>query len=91
MFAKFHTGNLGITANATTFISAVHGFANIDTLRERRKLMTFPPIKYEGMALKVESGYKWNSEQKCYTLPLAVADIPVIKLGQNILEIHKMK
>jgi hypothetical protein len=48
-------------------------------------------MQIEGEPLKIQKAPRWNAEQSCYTVPLAVADIPIMKLGQQIVEIHKQK
>ncbi|KAJ3303206.1 hypothetical protein HDV03_004115 [Kappamyces sp. JEL0829] len=68
LFVSFGSGPSGVGVNATTFISAVLGFASVDNLRLLRK----------------KTHRKIN-----YSVPLAVADVPVVKLGQQIAENHK--
>ncbi|KAJ3347138.1 hypothetical protein HDU91_006842 [Kappamyces sp. JEL0680] len=88
LFVSFGSGPSGVGVNATTFISAVLGFASVDNLRLLRK-KTHRKINYSGPGLEVVQGPKWQPRVNAYTVPLAVADVPVVKLGQQIAENHK--
>lgn len=77
--------------NATTFIAAVHSFANASNLRKIRekshKQITYPSDD----KLVLHKGIKWIDHIKAYTLPAMVADVPVVKLSQQISVLHQKK
>ena len=88
MFVKFNSGPSGIGVNATTFISAVLGFSSVDQLRALRK-RTHRRVSTVGMKQLVRRGTVWDQRMQAWTLPAAVADVPVVKLGQQMVENHK--
>ncbi|KAI8903358.1 Saccharopine dehydrogenase-domain-containing protein [Gorgonomyces haynaldii] len=87
MIVQFHN-NKGMQANATTFISAVESFANVSTLRALRK-RSHKKIDFVGQSLVVYRSPKWHKSINAYLVPAPVADVPVVKLSQQIMEQHK--
>jgi short subunit dehydrogenase-like uncharacterized protein len=84
MFVRFHTGSAGVGGNATTFVSAVLGFASASNLRQLRK-RTHRKIAYLGKPLVLYRNPRWEPRQGLWTVPAAVADVPVVKLGQQMV------
>ena len=64
------------------------GFASVGNLRALRK-KTHRRITYTGPGLELANSPRYSRKVNAYTVPLAVADVPVVKLGQQILENHK--
>lgn len=89
MFHKLNSGSAGLCINATTFESAVHGFANASTLRSLRKRNPREPLPIIGPVLNLQKSPKYDPRVGTYTIPAQVADVAVVKLGQQILESHK--
>ncbi|KAJ3313784.1 hypothetical protein HDV04_001588 [Boothiomyces sp. JEL0838] len=87
MIVKFHAGKSGITGNATTFESAILGFASVDNLRQLRK-KTHRSVPTIGRSLHVYRNPRWDKRVDCWTVPAAVADVPLVKLGQQMIENH---
>ncbi|KAJ2996596.1 hypothetical protein HDV02_006358 [Globomyces sp. JEL0801] len=87
MFVNMYHGPSGVTVNATTFISAVLGFDSVKNLRALRK-KTHRKVNTIGRTLHVYRNPRWDPRVSSYTVPAAVADVPVVKLGQQMIENH---
>lgn len=87
MFVKFNSGKAGIAGNATTFISAILGFASVSELRAIRK-KSHRSVPYVGQPLKLSKGPRWEPRQAAWAIPASVADVPIVKLGQQMVENH---
>jgi short subunit dehydrogenase-like uncharacterized protein len=82
-FVELLSGPSGLCGNATTFESAVLGFASVQNLRSLRKLRPRLQITHP---VQVASAPSYHATLKRYLVPLQVADVPIIKLGQEMVQ-----
>jgi short subunit dehydrogenase-like uncharacterized protein len=87
-FVELLSGPSGLCGNATTFESAVLGFASAQNLRSLRKHRRRLQIAHP---LQVASAPSYSATLQRYLFPLKVADVPIIKLGQEMVEQQKLE